>query len=138
MPRRPRALFRLTFAALLGLPTAAIAGPAPAAPAADAKAAAGEKLFRSRACAVCHSLTPGKSMNGPSLAGVFGRPVGKAAGYTFSPDLVKAKGMWDAKRMDAWLADPRTMFPSTRMATKVASAEERAAIIAYLRGQAGR
>jgi cytochrome c len=72
-------------------------------------------------------------MNGPSLAGVFGRPVGKLPGYGFSADFQKAKGVWDASRMNAYLADPRAMFPSSRMAITVASPTDRAALIAYLR-----
>jgi cytochrome c len=96
-------------------------------------AASGEALFRKRACAVCHSLVPGKNLNGPSLAGVYGRAIGAAPGYAYSSGLSATKGKWDAKRLDAWLADPRGMVAATKMAVKVPSPQERAAIIAYLK-----
>jgi cytochrome c len=114
---------------LMTLAALSVCAPAQAAP----DAASGETLFRTRTCAVCHSLTPGKNMNGPSLAGVFGRAAGKVQGYRYSAGLAAATGNWDAKRLDAWLSDPRALVPGTKMATKVASADDRAAIIAYLK-----
>ncbi|WP_232494489.1 c-type cytochrome [Novosphingobium kaempferiae] len=96
-------------------------------------APSGEALFKQRGCTVCHSLTMGKNLNGPSLAGVYGRAMGKAAGYKYSPNLGAAKGKWDAATLDRWLADPRAMVPGTKMAVKVASPQDRAALIAYLK-----
>lgn len=89
-------------------------------------------LFKTRGCAMCHSLTPGRNLNGPSLAGVYGRAVAKAPGYSYSKDLAALGGTWDAKRLDRWLADPRAMAAGTKMAVKLASPRERAAVIAYL------
>ena len=34
-----------------------------------------------RQCLACHSLEPGLHLTGPSLAGILGRPAGKAPGY---------------------------------------------------------
>lgn len=95
-------------------------------------AASGQKIFQ-RSCVACHSLTPGKKMTGPSLAGVYGRPVGKAPGYSYSPVLAKAAGVWDARRLDIWLSDPRAAYRGTKMVTRVSSASDRAALIAYLK-----
>ncbi|PNU04390.1 c-type cytochrome [Novosphingobium guangzhouense] len=111
-------------ACLVGLGTAAIGAP---------DAPSGEALLKQRGCTVCHSLTMGRNLNGPSLAGVYGRPMGKAAGYKYSASLSAAKGKWDAATLDRWLADPRAMVPGTKMAVKVASAADRAALIAYLK-----
>ena len=104
-----------------------------AAPEIAGDSASGEVLFRKRACAMCHSMEPGKNLNGPSLAGVYGRAVGKVPGYRYSPGLSAEKGRWDKARLDKWLEDPRRMVPGSRMAVKVPSAQERAAIIAYLK-----
>lgn len=93
---------------------------------------AGEKVFQ-RACAACHSLTPGKKMNGPSLAGVIGRPVGEQPGYAYSTALVQAKGVWDVKKLDVWLTDPRTLYPGTKMVTRLPSSADRSTVIAYLK-----
>lgn len=93
---------------------------------------AGEKVFQ-RACAACHSLTPGKKMVGPSLAGVVGRPVGKQPGYVYSAALAQAKGKWDAKNLDPWLTDPKAVYPGTKMVTRLYSATDRVALIAYLK-----
>jgi cytochrome c len=48
-----------------------------------------------RACAVCHSLDPGDhSRPGPSLHGIFGRPIASAEGYAFSPALRTLDIVW--------------------------------------------
>ena len=129
LPRRAPAL-GLAFAALW-----LSAGPAQAG---EDTLAAGKALFGARACSACHSLEAGRNLNGPSLAGVVGRPVGSVEGYRYSSGLAEAKGAWDKARLDAWLADPRAMVPGTRMAVKVPSPQERAKIIAYLAAATGR
>ncbi len=101
----------------------------------SAAVASGEELYRKRACAMCHSLEPGKNLVGPSLAGIYGKPVGSVSGYTYSRGLAAMKGTWDEKRLDAWLANPSAVIPGTKMAIKVASPQERAAIIAYLKAK---
>lgn len=58
---------------------------------------------------------------------------GKAPDSTFSPALTKAKGTWDAKKLDTWLADPDALHAGMRMVTKLPSAADRTAVIAYLR-----
>ncbi|WP_144097782.1 c-type cytochrome [Croceicoccus sediminis] len=123
----------LAAAGILAL--AALAVPQPALHAADgaAKMPSGEALFRGRACAACHSVKPGQNRAGPSLAGIVGQPVAAAKGYSYSPALKQAGGKWDEKKLDAWLADPKAVVPGTKMVTKVPSAQDRAAIIAYLK-----
>lgn len=87
---------------------------------------------------MCHSLEAGKNLNGPSLSGVYGREIGGLAGYKYSPGLAAAKGKWDDKKLDAWLSDPRGMVKDTKMAVKLASPQDRAAIIAYLKSRPGK
>ncbi len=96
-------------------------------------AANGAKLFKTKLCASCHTLKPEKNMTGPSLAGVFGRQVGTAAKFKFSPDYAKSKAKWDEKTLDAYLTDPKKMFASSRMTVKVPNAKDRADLIAYLK-----
>lgn len=116
------------------LAIAAIVLPQPAVQASDGAGVSpsGEALFRKRTCAACHSLQPGQNRVGPSLAGIVGKPVASVAGYRYSAALKDAAGKWDAQKLDAWLANPKAVVPGTKMVTRVTSAQERAAIIAYL------
>jgi len=56
---------------------------------------AGRQVFRK--CQVCHSLEPGKTLIGPSLAGVIGRKAGSLPGYDYSPAMRQADIVWDAR-----------------------------------------
>jgi cytochrome c len=108
---------------------------------AEGDAQEGAKAFR--ACAACHSLAPGRQMTGPSLAGIWQRKAGTVAGFTrYSEALKSAPVTWDAKSLDAWLADPRAFIPNNRMKFPgIRDAKARADLIANLQqagsGQAG-
>ena len=43
--------------------------------------------------------------------------------------------MWEEQSLDAWLTNPQELIPGQRMNFRVAAAEDRADIIAYLREQ---
>ncbi len=92
----------------------------------------GAKVFR--ACAACHSLTPGRHMTGPSLAGLWERKAGTAEGFPRYSEALKSSGVtWNAETLDAWLADPRAFIPNNRMTFPgVPDAKARADLIAYL------
>src|SRR5215467_2248329 len=95
----------------------ATSGQAPPAPLAtasitDGDAAAGRVVFRK--CQACHSLEPGKNLLGPSLAGIIGRKAGSEAGYNYSSAMTQSGIVWDAKTLDAYLADPKTI-PGNKM-----------------------
>lgn len=99
--------------------------------------ARGRMLFES--CTACHSRTPGQpGMAGPNLANLKGRLVGADPDFDYSPALkaARARGVtWDAARIEAFLADPDAMFPGLWMSPPgVGTAEDRAAIAAYLMG----
>lgn len=66
-------------------------------------------------CAGCHSTEPGKTLFGPSLAGVAGRPAGSLPGYAYSPALKNSKLVWNAATLDRWLTSPQKTVPGTRM-----------------------
>ncbi len=102
-------------------------------------AAAGAKLFKR--CATCHSVEEGKKKMGPSLYGVYGRAAGALEGFKFSPAMTAhgASGVvWNDEALDAFIANPRTAVPKTRMASPpMKSAEDRANVIAYLKSVSG-
>jgi cytochrome c len=88
-------------------------------------------------CRACHSLDPAeRGLPGPNLSGVIGRPIGGEAGFDYSPALRKARedGLrWDAKRLEAFLADPAAMFPGLWMSMRgIEDATERQALVRFL------
>ena len=94
-------------------------------------------------CRACHSLDPAeRGLPGPNLSGVIGRAVGGAAEFDYSPVLRKARedGLrWDAKRLEAFLADPAAMFPGLWMSMRgIEDAIERQALVRFLEDPASR
>lgn len=87
-----------------------------------------------RACVACHSLEPDAHRTGPSLAGLFGRQAGTAAGYDrYSPALRSSGIVWDEDTLNAWLADPAAMLPGNYMAFPgIGDDSTRADLIAFL------
>jgi cytochrome c len=101
-----------------------------------ADAQAGARRFGQ--CAACHSIAAGGAdRNGPNLHGVYGAAIAQNRprfGYT---DALQAqRGVWDERRLDAWLADPRGNVPGTTMAfAGIHDPLARAHLIAYLKTQ---
>src|SRR5437868_11865760 len=99
-------------------------------------AAHGERIFQF--CFSCHSVDPAEQANlqGPSLFHIVGRPAASIRGFDYS-DAMKsraAKGLvWDESTLDAYVADPESFVPGTRMsAPPIRDAQDRADLIAYL------
>lgn len=111
-------------------PAASETASAAAAPAASGAAAPVEFAI----CQSCHSIQPGQSLVGPSLAGVFGRKAGSVDGYAYS-DAVKGLGVtWDETSLDKWLTNPAAMAPGTKMTfAGYADPAQRKAVIDYLK-----
>lgn len=103
--------------------------PTGAAQAADA----GEQAFRAR-CQTCHSIAADKKPGpiAPNLRGVVGRRAAGTAFKSYSPALKNYKGVWDAKTLDAFLANPARVVPGTRMVAVAGDATQRQAIVKYL------
>ncbi len=116
--------------AATGLAALAVsAGAAPPAP-------AGDQSFKQR-CQMCHALTPGGASGplAPNLRGVVGRKAGSTAFKTYSPALKGSSIVWNAAKLDAYLAAPGKTVPGTRMVIAVSDPAQRKAIIAYLATQ---
>ena len=92
--------------------------------------AAGQTLFASH-CAGCHGLD--HAIEGPALAGVFGRRAGSVSGYPYTPALAAAHVTWDETTLGQWLAGPRRFIPNTAMPNAIDDDAGRRDIIAYLR-----
>jgi len=95
----------------------------------------GQALFNSN-CAICHSVSPGRNVIGPTLFNVVGRNAGTAPGFPYSP-AVKASGVvWTQANLDKWLTSPREFVPKNRMSfAGVHTPNDRADLIAYLAKQ---
>jgi len=95
-------------------------------------AEAGRKVFTSQ-CSACHSVQPGRTILGPSLAGIVGRAAGQEPGFHYSA-ANKASGLvWDQATLERYLTKPQSVVPHTTMTYPgEADATKRANLIAYL------
>ena len=88
-------------------------------------------------CYSCHSLTADQKLEGPPLGGIVGRRVAAQPGFAYSPALKRfaaGQPVWTPQLLDRFIADPEALVPGTSMAfTGIRDAEERAALIDYLR-----
>jgi cytochrome c len=92
----------------------------------------GESIYRER-CAACHSLDANRV--GPAHRGVYGRRVGQAPGFAYSPALRGSRIVWSDATLERWLTDPQALIPGQRMNFRLGDAQQRADVIAYLRAQ---
>jgi cytochrome c len=95
----------------------------------------GKDLFAKR-CGGCHALDRDKE--GPRLGGVYGRAAASLYSFAYSDALKKSKIVWTQEALERWLADPDTLVPGNDMTFHVENAEERGAIVAYLKQQSSR
>jgi cytochrome c len=95
----------------------------------------GQELFLRR-CRGCHGLD--EDMEGPRLRNVYGRVAGSVASFEYSAALRKSAITWNADSLEKWLASPDRLVPGNDMSFYVERPEERAAIIEYLKGIAGK
>jgi cytochrome c len=91
---------------------------------------AGKDLFAKR-CGGCHALDRDKE--GPRLGGVCGRSAASLDSFAYSEALKKSKIEWNDATLERWLADPDRLVPGNDMAFHLEKADERNAIIAYLK-----
>ncbi len=94
-----------------------------------ADAERGEQLWESR-CFGCHALDADRV--GPRHRGVFGRKAGLIPGFAYSAAVKSSAIVWGSRTLDAWLTNPQALIAGQRMNFRVATAEDRADIIAFL------
>ena len=95
----------------------------------------GKELFQKR-CGGCHALDRDKE--GPRLHGVYGRTAGSVDSFQYSDALKKSKIVWTEDTLDRWLTSTEKLVPDNDMTFHVEKAEERAAIIAFLKQDSGK
>ena len=95
----------------------------------------GKRLFEKR-CGGCHALD--QDQTGPRLRTVYGRRAGSVPSFRYSAALKSAKFTWNDVLLDKWLTDPDSLIPENEMDFSVPKAEERAAIIRFLRLSSGK
>jgi nitrite reductase (NO-forming) len=94
-------------------------------------AVAGRQVFKK--CQACHSLEPGKTILGPSLAGIVGRKSGAESNFNYSPAMKQAALTWEAVTLDAYLMDPQKVVPGNRMPFPgLKTDQDRKDVIAFL------
>jgi cytochrome c len=112
------------------------AKPAPAVPLAVLLAKADPKKGEAdaKACETCHNLEKGAGPKvGPPLYGVVGRKVASFPGFDYSDAVKKIGGNWTFDKLFAWIEDPQTYAPGTKMAfAGEPDPQRRADIIDYL------
>jgi cytochrome c len=89
-----------------------------------------------RACVACHALGPDEGQRaGPSLHGLFGRPIASAPGYDYSQALEAMDIVWTPETVAALFEQgPSRYTPGTKMPEQViGSAEDRTALIEFLK-----
>jgi cytochrome c len=100
-----------------------------------ADAARGGELYETR-CFGCHSLDANRI--GPMHRGVFGRKAGAIADFSYSSAVKNSAVVWDETTLERWLTNPSAVIPGTRMTFRVATPEDRADIVAFLKKESGK
>lgn len=92
------------------------------------------KPIYDRLCGACHQIGIGAANGtGPQLNGIVGMPAADQPGYEYSAAARNSAVIWTDANVLAFIADPTTDMPGTRMqGPKVASEADRRAILGYI------
>lgn len=85
-------------------------------------------------CAMCHDITRGATIIGPTLKGVMGRKAGALPNFAYSAAMKGKNVTWNPTTIDMFVTSPSKYVPGTKMAFGgVPNPQERADLIAYLK-----
>ena len=84
-------------------------------------------------CTVCHSVSPGQNMVGPSLAGVVGRKAGAVSGFAYSAGMKGTNITWNEANLRRYLVDPHAVVPGGSMPAPGVNAQQAGEIVAYMK-----
>ncbi|MXO91142.1 c-type cytochrome [Altererythrobacter aquaemixtae] len=85
-------------------------------------------------CSACHSPQPGKSIIGPTLAGVYGANAGHIDDFAYSTAMRESGLTWDDETLSRYLENPAATVPGTKMSySGMRDAAKRAELIEYLK-----
>jgi cytochrome c len=100
---------------------------------AAAAPADGEKVFNK--CKACHTIEKGgPNKVGPNMWNVVGGPKAHIEGFAYSNALAAMHGQsWSYENLDAFLTNPKSYVPGTKMTfAGLSAAKDRASVIRYL------
>jgi cytochrome c len=97
------------------------------------------QLVFNNACRTCHTLKEGDNRLGPNLHKIIGRKAGSLPNYGYSSAMKGADLTWDKATLDRFIANPDQVVSGHNMKPYggLASAEERAKIVAFLEASGG-
>jgi cytochrome c len=92
------------------------------------------------ACQTCHTIREGDNRFGPTLYNIIGRKAASLPNYNYSSAMKDADFEWEEEKLDRFIADPDEVMPNNNMRPYggLASADDRAKIIAFLRSMTTR
>jgi cytochrome c len=97
------------------------------------------QLVFNNACRTCHTLREGDNRLAPNLHKIIGRRAGSLPNYGYSSAMKGADLVWDKATLDRFIANPDQVVSGHNMKPYggLASAEERAKIIAFVEANSG-
>jgi cytochrome c len=97
------------------------------------------QLVFNNACRTCHTLREGDNRLGPNLHKIIGRRAGSLPDYSYSSAMKGADLVWDKATLDRFIENPDQVVAGHNMKPYggLASAEQRAKIIAFLEANRG-
>lgn len=92
----------------------------------------GAVVFK-RVCEACH-LVSDRSMVGPGLKGIIGRPIASVEDFDYSDAMLRDKdvSVWTRERIKSYIMGPMQMYPEGRMVMDPLNSEDADAVLAYL------